>query len=52
MFRRVTLVGASAPNVKLAAETFHVHTLISYILLILKTLNVFHQANLMNKNTY
>ena len=30
MFRRVTLVGASAPNVKLAAETFHVHTLSNF----------------------
>ena len=29
---------ASAPNLKLAAETFHVHSFVSYILLILKIL--------------
>ena len=47
MFRRVTCtfrcylyfqLDASAPNLKLAAETFHVHSFVSYILLILKIL--------------
>ena len=44
---------ASAPNLKLAAETFHVHSFVSYILLILKILiECFHQTNFTNKNMY
>ena len=30
------VLDASAPNLKLAAETFHVHSFVSFILLILK----------------
>ena len=64
MFRRVVLLhvictftcylnfylDASTPTLKLAAETFHVHSFVSFVLLILKILIVFRQTNLMNKN--
>ena len=38
MLRRVNLVGASAPDLKLAAERFNVHSFVIYILLILEIL--------------